>query len=153
MPGLVPGIHVFLAVARFKKAWMAATSAAMTVPLAMTSPPDPPIYPSPGPSGFLALERRVTELSSEGLDARKRRLLFRCRHRGIREMDFVLGRFADAELPALEGAELDVLESWLDIPDQQIFAWVNGSEPTPLEIDTPMFRRLCDFHRAARAPK
>lgn len=95
----------------------------------------------------------MTELSSEGLDARKRRLLFRCRHRGIREMDFVLGRFADAELPRLSDAELDVLESWLDIPDQQIFAWVNGSEPTPLEVDTPMFRRLGDFHRAASAPK
>jgi antitoxin CptB len=96
---------------------------------------------------------RVNELSSEGLDARKRRLLFRCRHRGIREMDFVLGRFADAELPRLTDAELDVLESWLDIPDQQIFAWVNGSEPTPSEIDTPMFRRLCNFHRVVSAPK
>ena len=95
----------------------------------------------------------MTELSSEGLDARRRRLLFRCRHRGIREMDFVLGRFADAQLQALNDAELDVLEAWLDIPDQQIFAWVNGSEPTPDDIDTPMFRRLCDFHRAGRAPK
>jgi len=91
----------------------------------------------------------LSELSSEGLDARRRRLLFRCRHRGIREMDFVLGRFADAQLTALCDAELDVLESWLDIPDQQMFAWVNGSEPTPAEIDTPMFRRLRDFHRAA----
>ena len=95
----------------------------------------------------------MTELSSEGLDARRRRLLFRCRHRGIREMDFVLGRFADAELPRLSDAELDVLESWLDIPDQQIFAWVNGSEPTPAEIDTTMFRRLCNFHRAVSASK
>jgi len=99
------------------------------------------------------LETTVTELSSEGLDARRRRLLFRCRHRGIREMDFVLGRFADAELPRLSDAELDVLESWLDIPDQQIFAWVNGSEPTPAEIDTAMFRRLCNFHRAVSASK
>jgi antitoxin CptB len=89
----------------------------------------------------------VSELSSEGLDARRRRLLFRCRHRGIREMDFVLGRFADAQLARLNDAELDVLESWLDIPDQQMFAWVNGSEPTPSQIDTPMFRRLRDFHR------
>ena len=95
----------------------------------------------------------MSELSSEGLDARRRRLLFRCRHRGIREMDFVLGRFADAQLTGLGDAELDVLESWLDIPDQQMFAWVNGSEPTPAEIDTPMFRRLCDFHRAASARK
>jgi antitoxin CptB len=95
----------------------------------------------------------VTELSSEGLDARRRRLLFRCRHRGIREMDFVLGRFADAELERLSDAEMDVLESWLDIPDQQMFAWVNGSEPVPTEIATPLFRRLRDFHRVSGAPK
>ncbi|MGN6573004.1 MAG: succinate dehydrogenase assembly factor 2 [Pseudolabrys sp.] len=95
----------------------------------------------------------MTELSSEGLDARRRRLLFRCRHRGIREMDFVLGRFADAELPRLTEAEMDVLESWLDIPDQQMFAFVNGSEPAPAEIDTPMFRRLRDFHREGPAHK
>jgi antitoxin CptB len=97
------------------------------------------------------LEHRVTELSSEGLDARRRRLLFRCRHRGIREMDFVLGRFADAELATLEEAELDVLETWLDIPDQQMFAWVNGAEPAPAAIDTPMFRRLRAFHHAGPA--
>lgn len=95
----------------------------------------------------------MSELSSEGLDARRRRLLFRCRHRGIREMDFVLGRFADAELQRLSAPELDVLESWLDIPDQQIFAWVNGSEPVPAAIDTPMFRRLRAFHHASDAHK
>jgi antitoxin CptB len=99
------------------------------------------------------LEQRVTELSSEGLDPRRRRLLFRCRHRGIREMDFVFGRFADSELPRLDETELDALETWLDVPDQQMFAWVNGSEPTPAEINTPMFRRLCAFHRAGEARK
>jgi antitoxin CptB len=95
----------------------------------------------------------VSELSSEGLDGRRRRLLFRCRHRGIREMDFVLGRFADAELQILGDGELDELETWLDIPDQQIFAWVNGSEPAPAEMNTALFRKLCAFHGVERAPK
>ena len=71
------------------------------------------------------------ELSSEGLDVRRRRLLFRSRHRGIREMDLVLGPFADAQLDAMSDAELDEFERWLDIPDQQMFAWVNGSEAVP----------------------
>ncbi len=95
----------------------------------------------------------MPELSSEGLDGRRRRLLFRCRHRGIREMDFVLGRFADAELPMLSERELDELETWLDIPDQQIFAWVNGSAAPPAHVDTALFRRLCAFHGVGRAPK
>lgn len=88
-----------------------------------------------------------SRISSEGLDARRRRLLFRSWHRGIREMDLVLGRFADARLPALTDAELDELEGWLEIPDQQLFAWVNGAEPTPGDVDTPLFRTLLDFHR------
>ena len=87
-----------------------------------------------------------TNLSSDGLDARRRRLLFRCWHRGIREMDLVLGRFADAQLPRMNEAELDEVERWLDVPDQQIFAWVNGMEATPVEFDTALFRRLREFN-------
>jgi antitoxin CptB len=85
-------------------------------------------------------------ISSEGLDARRRRLLFRSWHRGIREMDLVLGRFADANIAVLSDAELDEYEHWLEVPDQQIFAWVNGSQAAPGEIDTALFRRLRDFH-------
>jgi antitoxin CptB len=93
-----------------------------------------------------------TQISSEGLDPRRRRLLFRSWHRGIREMDFVLGRFADAQLTALDEAELDEYERWLDIPDQQIFAWVNGAEETPADIDSALFRRLRDFHSKGPIP-
>jgi antitoxin CptB len=85
------------------------------------------------------------DLSSEGLDARRRRLLFRCRHRGIREMDLVLGPFADAHLARLSEADLDEIERWLEVPDQQIFAWVTGMEPVPAEFDTLLFRLLCKF--------
>jgi antitoxin CptB len=107
--------------------------------------------PRPAPSGFLALEQTVsgTEISSEGLDGRRRRLLFRCRHRGIREMDIVLGRFADSALADLSEAELAELETWLDIPDQQIFAWVNGSVPVPEPFDTALFKRLRAVHGMA----
>jgi antitoxin CptB len=87
-----------------------------------------------------------TEISSDGLDPRRRRLLFRSWHRGIREMDLVLGRFADAHIAELSDADLDEYEAWLEVPDQTIFTWVNGSQPAPAEIDTALFRRLRDFH-------
>ncbi len=61
-------------------------------------------------------------------------------------MDFVLGRFADAQIESLNDAELTELESWLEIPDQQMFAWVNGMEPAPPEIETGLFRRLRNFN-------
>lgn len=72
-------------------------------------------------------------------------MLFRAWHRGIREMDLVLGRFADAQLAGLNEAELGEFEAWLDIPDQQIFAWVSGQEPVPADIDTTLFRALREF--------
>jgi antitoxin CptB len=88
-----------------------------------------------------------TTVSSKGLDPRRRRLKFRLWHRGIREMDLVLGGFADAELSRLDDAGLAEVEGWLDIPDQQMFAWVNGSETPPPEIDTALFRKLRGFHK------
>ena len=60
-------------------------------------------------------------------------------------MDLVLGRFADEQLASLSEVELTELEGWLDIPDQQMFAWVNGMEPAPPEIETALFRRLRNF--------
>ncbi|TIU74057.1 MAG: succinate dehydrogenase assembly factor 2, partial [Mesorhizobium sp.] len=48
-----------------------------------------------------------TQRSSEGLDARRRKLLFRSWHRGMREMDLILGCFADAEIGALTADEID----------------------------------------------
>ncbi len=87
-----------------------------------------------------------TEVSSEGLDLRRRKLKFRLWHRGIREMDLVMGGFADAELAGLKDADLSEVEAWLDVPDQQMFAWVNGSETPPADLDTPLFRKLRTFH-------
>ena len=91
-----------------------------------------------------------SRISSEGLDARRRRLLFRSWHRGIREMDIVLGNFADAQLAGLSDAELDEYEAWLEIPDQLMFAYVNGAEATPGDVDTPLFRKLLAFHSKGR---
>lgn len=66
-------------------------------------------------------------------------------------MDLVLGRFADAQLAQMSEAELDELERWLDIPDPQMFAYVNGMEAAPAEIDSALFRRLLAFARGGRA--
>ena len=43
--------------------------------------------------------------SSDGLDSRRRRLLFRAWHRGMRETDLILGSFADVTVEQLSEAE------------------------------------------------
>ena len=65
---------------------------------------------------------------------------------GLANVLSCLGRFADAQIAALSDQDLDEYERWLEVPDLTIFNWVNGSQPTPAEFDTALFRRLRDFH-------
>ena len=92
-----------------------------------------------------------TERSSEGLDPRRRRLLFRSWHRGIREMDLIMGRFADATIADLRTKNSRDYERLMDVPDPQLFAWITGDEPVPQDQDTALFRRLRAFDGAAKA--
>src|SRR5262249_9191315 len=88
-----------------------------------------------------------TSRSSEGLDTRRRKLLFRCWHRGMREMGLIMGRFADAavgQLPPDEPAEFDHL---MEVPARELLAWSTGDADVPPEYDTGLFRRLRDFTR------
>jgi antitoxin CptB len=95
------------------------------------------------------LETQVTNRSSEGLDARRRRLLFRSWHRGIREVDLILGRFADARLAAMGEVELDEYEELIDVPTPVLLAWVMGGMPIPPDA-TPLLREMIDFHLKAK---
>ncbi len=83
-----------------------------------------------------------SRLSSAALDERRRRILFRAWRRGTREMDLVMGRFADAHLPSMSESELDAFELLLDAPDPRALAWITGEEPAPAEFDTPLLARL-----------
>ncbi len=64
----------------------------------------------------------------------------------MREMDLIMGRFADAHIATLTDAELDEFERLLDVPDQDLLAWVTGESRRRREYDTPLFRRLRAFH-------
>ena len=84
--------------------------------------------------------------SSEGLDGRRRRLLFRSWHRGTREADLIMGRFADVHIGALSDCELNEYEHLLDALETDLLAWLTGARAVPAEHDTAMFRRVRDFH-------
>jgi antitoxin CptB len=85
-------------------------------------------------------------ISSDGLDERRRRLLFRSWHRGTREADLIMGRFADMHIGTLDDAELDQYEHLLDAIETDLLAWVTGVADVPAEHDTSMFRRVRDFN-------
>jgi antitoxin CptB len=86
-----------------------------------------------------------TTRSSGGLDNRRKRLLFRCWHRGTREMDLILGRFADTEIAELTDTELTELERLLEVPDPDLYAALTGERPLPPEQGGALFLRIRDF--------
>ncbi|MQB43083.1 succinate dehydrogenase assembly factor 2 [Rhizobium sp. ICMP 5592] len=84
-------------------------------------------------------------LSSADLDPRRRRILFRCWHRGLREMDLVFGQFADNELPGLSEADLDEFERIMDEEDNDLVRWILGTLPVPEYLQTPLFKRVAAY--------
>lgn len=76
------------------------------------------------------------------LPPRQRRILFRCWHRGMREMDLILGQFADAHIDTLSDEELDQYESLMEALDRDLLKWVTGEAKVPAEFDTPIFHKV-----------
>jgi antitoxin CptB len=88
-------------------------------------------------------------ISSDGLDPRRRRMLFRSWHRGTREADLIMGRFADAHLANFTDAELDQFEHLLDALETDLLSWMTGLAEVPFDHNTAMFRRVREFHFAS----
>jgi antitoxin CptB len=86
--------------------------------------------------------------SSGGLDDRRKRLLFRCWHRGTREMDLILGRFADAEIATLSDDELAQLEHLIEMPDPDLYAALTGNVALAPEYTSRLFDRIQLFRVA-----
>src|SRR5579863_1187931 len=83
--------------------------------------------------------------SSDGLDDRRKRLLFRCWHRGTREMDLILGRFADAEIGSLTDEEVAQLERLLEVPEPDLYAALTSDAPLPPHDGGLVFQRIKAF--------
>ncbi|NWG52249.1 MAG: succinate dehydrogenase assembly factor 2 [Hydrogenophilaceae bacterium] len=81
------------------------------------------------------------------LDDRRKKLHFRAWRRGFREIDLILGRFADAHLAGLDEAALDEFEALLGVPDQIAYAWILGQEAPAAAHDTATLARIRRFHQ------
>lgn len=81
-------------------------------------------------------------------DRRRERLRYRSWHRGTREMDLIMGKFADQVLPTLDSNLLDSFESMLDIPDPDLYDWVSGRKPIPDTETNPIVAMLVNTNFA-----
>ena len=64
----------------------------------------------------------MTSRSSQGLDVRRRKLLFRAWRRGVREIDLIVGRFADAFIDKFDTPALDDFERLIEVPNAELYS-------------------------------
>lgn len=81
----------------------------------------------------------------EGL---RRRLLFQSRHRGVKELDLILGPFAERYVPAFGAEELKDFAVLLAEPDPDIYDWLAGRVPLPARLQNRVTSLLLSFRIA-----
>lgn len=79
------------------------------------------------------------------LEPKRKRLLFRARHRGIKEMDYILGRYAEANINNFSDEQLEQLQYIMSFEDRDLFSWFTGEVAIPKELDIPMFYNILNF--------
>ena len=86
------------------------------------------------------------------MDDRRKRALYRAQHRGFKEADILVGRFAEAHLPQMPDDELSAFERLLEVNDHLLYGWILERAAPPVEHDTAVMARLQQFrHRIAQA--
>ena len=83
--------------------------------------------------------------TSDNLDPRRKRLLWRATHRGLKEMDLILGGFAKSRIAKMSEKELAGLEAIIQLPDQELLTWATRTAPVPSEHATPLLLEILAF--------
>lgn len=78
----------------------------------------------------------------EQLENKRKRLIFRSMHRGTKEMDLILGSFAQTYVPGFEEKELVQYESILVQSDPDLYNWLTGKEDPPANVRNDIFEKL-----------
>lgn len=64
----------------------------------------------------------------------RKRLTFRAWHRGTREMDLLIGSFADRNINNFEREDLAIFEEILINNDPDVYDWIIGRQKAPDEL-------------------
>ena len=82
------------------------------------------------------------------MDPRCKKLLFQSQHCGIKENDFLLGRYAVEVMDSLSEDDLDAFDALLLESDNDIYNWITEREPLPAHLDNAFMAALIAFNRA-----
>ena len=76
-----------------------------------------------------------------GIEVVRKRLSIRSWRRGTKELDLILGQFADTNLTEFKISELNLYEQFLSNDDYLIYNWLFGKEDSP-KIFKSLIKRI-----------
>jgi antitoxin CptB len=80
---------------------------------------------------------------------RRKKLKFQAWHRGFKEIDLILGPFADERLGQMSEDELDAFEELLHLSDHDLYDWICQRSSPPDRFRTKVYEQIFDFSRRA----
>lgn len=83
------------------------------------------------------------------MDNRRKRLIYRANHCGMKENDVLLGKFAEERLESLSEEEVDRFEILLNHTDNDLYNWIIGQEETPELVDSDVLQMIKKFNGTA----
>ena len=75
----------------------------------------------------------------------RKKLIYRSWHRGTKEMDLIMGTFADQNIPHMTVDELTAYEELLVENDPDLYNWISGREAVPKRLNNPILDKLIGF--------
>jgi len=82
----------------------------------------------------------------ETIANKRKRLIFRSAHRGIKEMDIIMGSFAEQFVPNFTESELADYDELLTHNDPDLYNWITGKESAPDDVTCmAVFKKLILF--------
>lgn len=87
---------------------------------------------------------------NENLENWRKKLIFRSWHRGTKEMDLLMGSFADKHVPGMNAKELEEYEAILVENDPNLYNWISGNEEPPEDLRGGVFEALMS-HKYAKS--
>ncbi len=87
-------------------------------------------------------------MSLENVNNKRKRLIFRSWHRGTKEMDQILGSFANKHIPDFSEEELDLYEQLLENSDPEMYDWICGRVEVPANKNSAILEKLLNYDYA-----
>ena len=81
------------------------------------------------------------------LNSRRKQLLFRSHHCGMKENDILLGEFADKYILKLNDQQLDDLENLMNQNDIDVMNWIIGKAVVPERYNTDLMKLIKKFNK------